>query len=122
MPRLYREAPLGSIWEGSGNVIALDVMRAIRKEPEALESVLAEIRASNDPRIRHYASSLEKDYPEEHARIFAERLALALQASLLARFSPPEIADAFIASRLEGNHGAAFGTLRDALNDSLLPA
>jgi putative acyl-CoA dehydrogenase len=87
-------------------------MRAVKKEPEALERVLDEIRRSNDARIRKYAASLEANVPEEHARLFAERLALALQASLLARFSLPEIADAFIASRLEGNHGHAFGTLK----------
>ena len=112
MPRLYREAPLNSIWEGSGNVIALDVMRAVSKEPEALERVLTEIRASNDPRIRAYAASIEKDFPEDQARRFAERIALALQASLLLRFSRPDIADAFIASRLEGDHGHVLGTLR----------
>jgi putative acyl-CoA dehydrogenase len=117
MPRLYREAPLNSIWEGSGNVIALDVMRAVGKEPEALDRVLSEIRASNDPRIRTYAATLERDVPEDQARLFAERLALALQASLLVRFSPPDIADAFIASRLEGHHGHVFGTLRQAIPD-----
>ena len=117
MPRLYREAPLNSIWEGSGNVIALDVMRAVSKAPEALDRVLGEIRASNDPRIRTYSASIEKDFPEEQARRFAERIALALQASLLVRFSPPDIADAFIASRLEGDHGHVFGTLRHAISD-----
>jgi putative acyl-CoA dehydrogenase len=111
MPRLYREAPLNSIWEGSGNVIALDVMRAVSKQPEALDRVLAEIRVSNHPRIKTYAASLQAEFPEEHARTFAERLALALQASLLVRFSPPEVADAFIASRLDGDHGQVFGTL-----------
>ena len=112
MPRLYREAPLNSIWEGSGNVIALDVMRAVKKEPEALHRVLDEIRAANDRRIQTYAALLEKEFPEDQARLFAERLALALQASLLVRFSPPEISDAFIASRLEGQHGHVFGTLK----------
>lgn len=111
MPRLYREAPLNSIWEGAGNVIALDVLRAIAKKPEALDRVLAEIHAANDARINRYAARIEKQVPEEHARIFAERLALALQASLLTRFSPPEISNAFIASRLEGDNGRAFGTL-----------
>jgi putative acyl-CoA dehydrogenase len=117
MPRLYREAPLNSIWEGSGNVIALDVMRAVSKEPDALDRVLTEIRASNDPRIRAYAASIEKDFPEDQARSFAERIALALQASLLVRFSPSDMADAFIASRLEGDHGHVFGTLRRAIPD-----
>jgi putative acyl-CoA dehydrogenase len=117
LPRLYREAPLNSIWEGSGNVIALDVMRAVSKEPEAFDRVLAEIHASKDPRIRTYAASIEKDFSEDQARRFAERIALALQASLVVRFSPPDIADAFIASRLEGEHGHVFGTLRHTISD-----
>ena len=104
MPRLYREAPLNSIWEGSGNVIALDVLRAIRKEPEALERLREEIRLCGDKRL-----SIDADVREEDARLFAERLALALQASLMLRFSPA--GDAFCASRIEGNWGRAFGTL-----------
>ncbi len=120
LPRLYREAPLNSIWEGSGNVIALDVLRAIRKEPEALNRVLAEIGASNDARIAHYAAQIDRQPTDEQARLFAERLALALQASLLVRFSPPAISDAFIASRLENNHGRAFGTLPAALDFSAI--
>jgi putative acyl-CoA dehydrogenase len=111
MPRLYREAPLNSIWEGSGNVIALDVLRAIAKEPETLERVLAEIRLAGDPRVEKFAAALVTDAAEQDARRLAERLALALQASLLVRFSPPAIADAFCASRLAGDWGHAFGTL-----------
>ncbi len=108
MPRLYREAPLNSIWEGSGNVIALDVLRAIAKEPEALERVRAEIRLANDPRID---CLLDLKVEESQARRFTERLALALQASLLIRFSPSAISDAFCASRLDRDSGRAFGTL-----------
>jgi putative acyl-CoA dehydrogenase len=111
MPRLYREAPLNSIWEGSGNVIALDVLRAIRKQPEALERVLAEIRLAGDPRVEKFLGALDSEATECEARRFAERLALALQASLLIRFSPPAISDAFCASRIEGDAGRAFGTL-----------
>ena len=111
MPRLYREAPLNSIWEGSGNVIALDVLRAIKKEPEALDRVLQEIRLANDPRIEKFASNIHAGVMEAEARRFAERIAMALQASLLMRFSPPAIADAFCASRLDGDWGRAFGTL-----------
>ncbi|HVP47592.1 MAG TPA: isovaleryl-CoA dehydrogenase [Bryobacteraceae bacterium] len=111
MPRLYREAPLNSIWEGSGNVVALDVLRAMAKEPEALERVLAEIRLAGDPRVEKFAAGIRADAAERDARRLAERLALALQASLLLRFSPPAMADAFCASRLEGNCGHAFGTL-----------
>jgi putative acyl-CoA dehydrogenase len=111
MPRLYREAPLNSIWEGSGNVIALDVLRAIAKEPEALERVLGEIRLAGDPRVEKFAASAVTNAAEQDARRLAERLALALQASLVVRFSPPAIADAFCASRLAGDWGHAFGTL-----------
>jgi putative acyl-CoA dehydrogenase len=102
MPRLYREAPLNSIWEGSGNVIALDVLRAIAKEPEALDRVLEEIRMANDPRVEKFLIGIRADVVESEARLFTERLAIALQASLLIRFSPAAISDAFCASRIEG--------------------
>ena len=111
MPRLYREAPLNSIWEGSGNVIALDVLRAIGKEPESLERVLEEIRQAHDPRLEKFIESLTPSRDESGARRLAENLAVALQASLLLRYSPPPIADAFCASRLQGDWGRAFGTL-----------
>jgi putative acyl-CoA dehydrogenase len=111
LARLYREAPLNSIWEGSGNVIALDALRAMTKEPETLERVLAEVRLAIDPRIQKYASGIEADAPEAGARRAAERLALALEASLMARYSSPAMADAFCMSRLEGDWGRAFGTL-----------
>ena len=116
MPRLYREAPLNSIWEGSGNVIALDVLRAITKEPEALERVMAEIHLARDPRIEKFAADISRDVNEADARRVAEQLALALQASLLARFSLPAVADAFCASRLAGEWGRAFGTLPRGLD------
>jgi putative acyl-CoA dehydrogenase len=111
LPRLYREAPLNSIWEGSGNVIALDVLRAMKREPESLERVLAEIRSSGDPRIENYIAGLTSDISEIEARRVAGRLALALQASLLIRFSLPAVADAFCDSRLAGDGGRTFGTL-----------
>ena len=111
LPRLYREAPLNSIWEGSGNVIALDVLRAVKKEPESVERLLAEIRLAADPRVDRSLEGFERELTEGNARRVAERLALALQASLLIRFSPPEVADAFWVSRLAGDWGRAFGTL-----------
>jgi putative acyl-CoA dehydrogenase len=111
MPRLYREAPLASIWEGSGNVIALDVMRAIAKEPESLDRVLAEIQVTSDPRVERFVGNIREYTREEDARTLAEKLALALQASLMIWFSPAAMADAFCASRLDGNGGRAFGTL-----------
>lgn len=111
MPRLYREAPLNSIWEGSGNVIALDVLRAVAKEPEAIDRVVAECRHAGDARVDRFVGSIPAKPQEEDARRVAERLALALQASLMIRFSPNMIADAFCISRLQGDHGHAFGTL-----------
>ena len=121
LARLYREAPLNSIWEGSGNVIALDVLRAITREPESLDQVLAEIRLSGDPRVVRFLHGLTSDLSETAARRLAERLALALQASLLIRFSPSAIADAFCASRLAGDWGHAFGTLSPAADiDAIL--
>jgi putative acyl-CoA dehydrogenase len=108
MPRLYREAPLASIWEGSGNVIALDVLRAIKKEPESLEAIRKETSIAINPNV-----------DETDARILAERITLALQASLMSRFS--KNCDAFHASRIEGKWGRAFGTLPSGLNlDSIL--
>ncbi len=111
MPRLYREAPLNSIWDGSGNVIALDVLRAVTKEPESLQRVLGEIGLARDERVERFMAGLERDRNETGARRFAERLALGLEASLLIRFSPQAVADTFCASRLEDGQGRAFGTL-----------
>ncbi|WP_328691406.1 acyl-CoA dehydrogenase family protein [Streptomyces caniferus] len=121
MPRLYREAPLLSIWEGSGNVAALDVLRALGKEPAALEAFLAEVEtaAGADRRLDAAVAGVRKmlggltdpDRAQLMARSLAERLALVLQGSLLVRYSHPAVADAFCASRLDGEWGNAFGTL-----------
>ena len=117
MPRLYREAPLNSIWEGSGNVICLDILRAIRKEPAALNSVLAEIRIARGGHLAFDAARarLESDLSgivdEHNARRIAERLALLLQASLLIRHSSHDVADAFCAARLAHDGGYCFGAL-----------
>jgi putative acyl-CoA dehydrogenase len=113
MPRLYREAPLYSIWEGSGNVICLDVLRALAKEPAAGEALREEWKsmAGADKRLDAYVAKIEERPHEYSARGFTEKLALALQASLLVRHSSQEMAEAFIASRLEGCHGQSFGTL-----------
>jgi putative acyl-CoA dehydrogenase len=119
MPLLYRDAPLNSIWEGSGNVAALDVLRALVRDPEGLPAFLAECReaAGADARLDRHLEELDSDLasfdPDEaqwRARSLVERLALALQASLLVRHAPPAVADAFCAGRLE-NPGRAYGTL-----------
>ena len=116
LPRLYREAPLNSIWEGSGNVICLDVLRALGKEPEAGEALLAELARTRgaDRRLDAHVDSLQALLvrPEESsARRLVEALALALQGSLLVAHAPKPVADAFCASRLAGDWGRAFGTL-----------
>jgi putative acyl-CoA dehydrogenase len=120
LPRLYRESPVNSIWEGSGNVNALDVLRALAREPETADAFLAEVRvaAGADPRLDAAVARLETELtaPEEAgARRLLESLATALQASLLVRHAPPEVADAFCASRLE-RPGGVHGTLPDGLD------
>ena len=116
MPRIYREAPLNSIWEGSGNVICLDVLRALHKEPQAREALLAELRLSRgaDRRLDTALDAVEADLtkPDEaHARRLVERLAVTLQGALLVRHAPHAVADAFCATRIAGDHGYLFGTL-----------
>jgi putative acyl-CoA dehydrogenase len=114
MPRLYREAPLNGIWEGSGNVICLDVLRAMAKDPESVELFFAEI--AGDSRVAAYAQRLRKELADHtdlelRARSLVEQLAILWQSSLLIRHAPDFVADAFVASRLEGKRGLAFGTL-----------
>jgi putative acyl-CoA dehydrogenase len=123
LPRLYREAPTNSVWEGSGNVMCLDVLRAMARQPEAVAAVRAELGAAAgaDRRLDAFVGALEAELgrPEDvepRARRLVERLALALQGALLVRFAPPAVADAFCASRLAGDHGGAFGTLPAGLD------
>ncbi len=118
LPRLYREAPLSSIWEGSGNVICLDVLRALRREPESLTALLSEIELARglSPHLDAFVAGLQADLRETaslelRARVITERLALALQASLLLRNSPAYVAEAFCASRLQGGGPTVYGTL-----------
>jgi putative acyl-CoA dehydrogenase len=121
MPRLYREAPLSSIWEGSGNVAALDVLRAIRNAACA-DALFAELSlaAGADRRLDGAIVSLKDmlaEVPSEaSARRVAERIALVLQASLLVRHGHPAVADAFCATRLGGDWGHAYGTLPSGLD------
>jgi len=114
LPRLYRESPLNSIWEGAGNVNCLDVLRALARSPESLEAFLAEVRLAEDPRVElalaEVVDELE-EVEEGRARYLVERLALALQASLLLRHGSPAVAEAFCATRLERAGGRALGTL-----------
>jgi putative acyl-CoA dehydrogenase len=123
LPRLYREAPLNSIWEGSGNVNALDVLRAMTREPESLTAFLAEVELARgiDARLDGAVERLERELRDAGdsgggARRLVERMCLALQASLLVRHGDPEVAEAFCASRLDGDGGHAFGTLPPGLD------
>jgi putative acyl-CoA dehydrogenase len=118
MPRLYREAPLMSIWEGSGNVAALDVLRAMATTPAAVDALFAELDAAAgaDERLDHAVVSLRKELgdladAQYRARRLVERIALCLQGSLLVRYGDHAVADAFCASRLGGDWGVALGTL-----------
>ncbi|MEZ0470560.1 acyl-CoA dehydrogenase family protein [Luteimonas salinilitoris] len=118
LPRLYRQAPLNSIWEGSGNIQCLDVLRALAREPASGAAVLAELDAARgrDPTLDATAAGLRETLAdpantrESGARLLVERLALALQAAVLLRAGSPAAGD-FCHSRLGGGHGLAFGTL-----------
>jgi putative acyl-CoA dehydrogenase len=119
MPRHYREAPLLSIWEGSGNVNALDVLRALVKEPGTVDALFAELALAHGADARLDAAvtrlrGLLASASETGARRLVEQMALTLQASLLVRHAPAAIADAFCATRLGGDWGHSFGTLPDA--------
>jgi putative acyl-CoA dehydrogenase len=130
MPRLYREAPLGSIWEGSGNVAALDVLRALTRQPETAEAFFAEVdqAAGADRRLDQAVTRLRKelaDPDEARARHLAEAMALTLQGALLVRHAPPAVADAFAASRLaddSGPWGRAYGTLPSGVDTAAIVA
>jgi putative acyl-CoA dehydrogenase len=113
MPRLLRDAPLNGIWEGSGNVMSLDVLRAMAREPEGLAAFLAECELARgaDARLDAHLDALAPPRDEWTARRGVEDLALAFQASLLVRHAPPAVADAFCAGRLGEARGRAFGTL-----------
>jgi putative acyl-CoA dehydrogenase len=118
MPRLYREAPLNSIWEGSGNVNALDVLRAMAREPEAVTAFMDEVEAArgSDPRLDEAVDELKRQLSDQtdaeaRARRIVELMAVALEASLLVRHGDPAVAEAFCASRLDSNGGRSFGTL-----------
>jgi putative acyl-CoA dehydrogenase len=116
MPRLYREAPLNSIWEGAGNVNCLDVLRAMAKEPAAVDAFVDEVEpaARENPHLVRALDRLKGELQcgdEARARLLVERMALVLQAALLIRSSSPAAAEAFCASRVAGEGGLAFGTL-----------
>ncbi|CAA2139889.1 isovaleryl-CoA dehydrogenase [Hyphomicrobium sp. ghe19] len=120
LARIYRETPLNSIWEGSGNVMCLDVLRALTRTPAAVAMLLDEVvePATADPRLRAHLVRLQKEakqLDEAGARSFVRDLVLALQAALLIRYSSADVSDAFCATRLAGD-GGAFGLLPAGTN------
>jgi putative acyl-CoA dehydrogenase len=134
LARIYREMPLNSIWEGAGNVMCLDVLRALRKAPDVIEAIAAELDAAagRGREYQAFCASLKDRLAdaaehESEARRLTQDLALAVQASLLARHAPGEVFDAFARSRLGGAWTGAFGTLGprtpfDALVARAMPA
>ena len=123
MPRLYREAPLMGIWEGSGNVSALDTLRAMATRPECVEVLFDELgtTAGQDRRLDGHVERLRSALSdpataEYRARTIAESISLALQGSLLVRYGHPAVAEAFLATRVAGDWGGAFGTLPAGLD------
>jgi len=120
VPQLYRDIHLGSVWEGSGNIIALDFLRGLAKTPEALPAFFAECEAARraEPRLDAHLRRLERDVsglgdhdPQWIARTLIEDLAVAFGAALLVEHAPPALADAYCASRLDGRRHKTFGTL-----------
>ena len=115
MPRLFRQSPVNGIWEGSGNVICLDVLRAAERSPEAVEAFFDELTAAKggsdalDAEVKRLRDEIGET-PEAEARRLVERLAVAFQASLLVRHAPSAVAEAFVASRI-ADPGAAYGSL-----------
>ncbi|HLA67157.1 MAG TPA: acyl-CoA dehydrogenase family protein [Acidimicrobiia bacterium] len=130
MPRLFRQSPLNGIWEGSGNVICLDVLRAVRRDPTAVEAFFAEVAlaSGSDARFDGAARDLRAavdDLDESGARRFVERAAVLLQASLLLRNAPEPVADLFVRARIT-DPGVAYGSVLgpvplDAVLDRALP-
>jgi len=123
LPRLYREAPLNSIWEGSGNVNALDVLRAMGREPESVNAFFTEIDAARgaDPRHDRAVEELKRELSnredlESRARRLVERMAVVLQSSLMLRYGDPAAAELFCSSRVDRDWGHTFGTLRSGGN------
>ena len=123
MPRLYREAPLMGIWEGSGNVSALDTLRAMATRPECVEVLFDELAktAGQDPRLDAHVERLQAqisdfDTIQYRARTIAEEICLALQGSLLVRHGHPAVAEAFLSTRVGGQWGGAFGTMPTGLD------
>ncbi len=134
IPRYYREGPLNGIWEGPGNVISLDILRAFHKEPESGEAFFAELdevrgesRALDETVVDLRRMVYEEGLPELKARYLAERMAIALQAAQLLKYAPDYVSSGFCHTRLDRAGGTAFGALptdvrMDAIIERVLPA
>jgi putative acyl-CoA dehydrogenase len=127
MARLYREAPLNGIWEGAGNIMCLDVLRSMQREPHCVPALLAEIGQGRghdgrlDAAIDRVATDLaDLARHEGQARRLVERIAVTLCASLLVRHAPTVLADAFVASRLDAGWTGAMGTLGSGIDCAAL--
>jgi putative acyl-CoA dehydrogenase len=123
MPRLFREAPLMGIWEGSGKVSALDTLLSMATRPECIEVLFAEVAegAGADPRLGGHVERLRRDLTDldtitQRARKVAEDICLALQGALLVRHGHPAVAEAFLTTRLDGQWGGAYGTMPAGLD------
>lgn len=123
MPRLYREAPLMGIWEGSGNVSALDTLRAMATRPESVDVLFDELAESTgqDPRLDAHVDGLKPQFDDletiqYRARKVTEDIALALQGSLLVRHGHPAVAEGFLATRMSRQWGGAYGTMPAGLD------
>lgn len=127
MPRLYRDAPINTIWEGSGNVQCLDILRILQRDPTALEAFLAEIHSAkgSDARLDKHINALHQQLTkrnniEYQARSLAKNMALALQGALLINNAPSHVADAFCAARLQNSCGLTYGMLADGIDCAAL--
>ena len=127
MPRIYREAPVNAIWEGSGNVQCLDVLRAMHKEPQAVDALLTDIAAAkgSDADFDKFLAGLKDEFVdlatlEYRCRSVAEKLALAIQASVLLQHGDQHVAEGFVASRIKGAGGLNYGTLDNSVNCKMI--
>jgi len=125
MARLYREAPVNSIWEGSGNVMCLDVLRAMDRDPEGLQLLLQFWNSSTSEQVRQMVQELKKDlalteFREKNARRITQKLVLTAQAFLMSEYAEKDVAIAFTHSRMDAECGRLYGSLGSEISNTLL--